>query len=323
MNTQPNWELLAAYLAGEATPEQQQSIQQWLAESPKNEAFLAEMRQLWQTKMPEAVREIDPEAAFNKLNARLQKDEPTPVRPLYRFWWAAAASITLLVGVLGYLRWGQKPQTEWLTKTTAQHEKVLITLGDQTQIWLNQNSTLRYPKTFVDNTREVSLDGEAFFKVAKNPEKPFVVSSSTAQVKVLGTAFNLRTDAPQQEFETVVVEGKVAFSVKSKGQVTLTANQAGRIRAGDAQIVTSKVDADEFMGWRTGKLIFRDTDLKEVIVELENWYKVKIEVQNPAILNKKLTGTFDNIALKRALDRLSELLSVQYEQQSEEKFVIR
>lgn len=89
--------------------------------------------------------------------------------------------------------------------------------------------------------------------MAKNPTKPFIISAGVSEVKVLGTAFNLRTDAQRQEFETVVIEGKVAFSVKDKGEVTLTANQAGRLRAGDAQIVQSVVDTDEFVGWRTAK----------------------------------------------------------------------
>ncbi|MFN4144802.1 MAG: FecR family protein [Runella sp.] len=329
MNLQPNWELLAAYLANETSADQKQLVEQWLSESPENEILIKNLTKIWQTKQPPINQSFDSDKAFEKIHLQLKEEveESASIRPLHTMprvlWWAAAASVVLLLGIFGYWRMQQDATTEWLTKTTTQHEKVLITLADQTKVWLNQNSILRYPKVFEGDTRSVSLTGEAFFEVAKNPNKPFIISSEQVQVKVLGTAFNLRTDVQQQLFETIVVEGKVAFAVASKGEVILTANQAGKVDKNDTRIVTSFVNPDEFMGWRTGKLVFRDTDMTKVISELENWYKVKIEVQNPTIFKKRLTGTFDNIALKRALDRLSELLSVKYEQKSEEVFVIK
>jgi len=182
-----------------------------------------------------------------------------------------------------------------------------ITLPDGTHVWLNGESTIRYSVPFNNNTRKVALEGEAFFKVTKNPEVPFIVSSTHATVSVLGTTFNYKA-YPGERTEVVLAEGKVRLNTNNK-----TAKQAGFmlspgehavINENTGQVKIAKENIDKYIAWHSGRLVFDDSPLPEVVKKLERWYGIDVFVRDPQLLSSHITTTFENESLYEVLELL-------------------
>lgn len=161
-----------------------------------------------------------------------------------------------------------------------------IILPDGSKVWLNAASSLKYPVRFVGNQRKVTLTGEAYFEISKNPKKPFFVSSTDQTIRVLGTHFNLSSYA-NEPVKTTLAEGKIEISQPSSPQKTI-------LLQGDESIITRtglsvrKVDPEDAIAWKDGLFIFSSTDLKDVMRQISRWYDVEVEYS--AIPNMKYEG---------------------------------
>ncbi|MDR6941143.1 FecR family protein [Mucilaginibacter pocheonensis] len=146
-----------------------------------------------------------------------------------------------------------------------------LILADGSKIWMNSASTLRYPTSFSGKERRVYLTGEAYFEVAKNAQMPFIVKTNKAEVQVLGTHFNVMSYEDEADCKTTLLEGAVrvqsstAVNVIKPGQQAITSGQ-GR------QEVTSKVDVDEEIAWKSGLFIFKNADIKNIMQQASRWY---------------------------------------------------
>ena len=260
----------------------------------------------------ENYQSIDIEEDWKKVQGRLNKETP---RRLYPFWRMAAAVI-LLLGV-GFI--AQKyltPSPDMLTVVSGEQMKEVV-LPDGSMVTLNRQAQLVYPEKFNRRQREIKLNGEAFFEVVRNPSKPFQVDvDQKALVRVLGTSFNINHDASGESISVQVLEGKVAFSSsKGSNEVILVRDEQATLNGGT---ITRPDTVDKnFLSWKTGKLFFDNTNIAEVIHELQAHYQVEIELQMNVPEDLSFTSTLDNQDLESVLDEIAMVLGLEYRYENE------
>ncbi|BDF53839.1 iron dicitrate transporter FecR [Odoribacteraceae bacterium] len=164
----------------------------------------------------------------------------------------------------------------------------MIKLDDGTKVWVNAETKLKYPVVFVGDRREVVLEGEAFFDVAKN-EKPFIVKTSFGDVRVLGTAFGISAYASEPESYTTLVRGKVSVEREGiKPVVILPGEQVVTFK--DGKMIKQEVDVEEFVGWKDGIYVFKEKSLGEIMKTLERWYNISVDFQDKSLVDLPFTG---------------------------------
>ena len=164
----------------------------------------------------------------------------------------------------------------------------MIKLDDGTKVWVNAETKLKYPVVFVGDRREVVLEGEAFFDVAKN-EKPFIVKTSFGDVRVLGTAFGISAYASEPESYTTLVRGKVSVEREGiKPVVILPGEQV--VTSKDGKMIKQQVDVEEFVGWKDGIYVFKEKSLGEIMKTLERWYNISVDFQEKSLVDLPFTG---------------------------------
>lgn len=178
-------------------------------------------------------------------------------------------------------------------------KKSMIMLSDGTKVWLNAGSQLIYPSVFSEKTRQVMLVGEAFFDVAKNTEKPFVVRTTDISIHVLGTRFDISAYPEDKLIQTVLAEGKINLTYSGKGilnreySVEMKPNQMVVVNKSTGESRSQTVDVSKFVSWKDGMLEFEKVDLIRALKQVERYYNVRIQLANPLIGSFKLSGKLD------------------------------
>ena len=166
------------------------------------------------------------------------------------------------------------PIAEMYSAYTAAGNTYMITLPDGTQVWLNAASQLDFPSSFTEDSRVVSLNGEAYFKVFKDKSHPFIVESKGQRVKVLGTQFNINSYADEKAIKTTLIEGSV--QVNNAGKVAvLKPGQQSSIGT-DKTIMVSEADTTFATAWKNNKFIFENSDIESVMRMIQRWYNVEV-----------------------------------------------
>ena len=180
------------------------------------------------------------------------------------------------------IRTGEYNAPEKIKKETVYHTLRIpagadyqVTLADGTKVWLNCESTLRYPVEFGDEKREVYLDGEGYFEVNKATEWPFIVNTEQMQVKVTGTRFNVKSYSTEPIVHTTLVEGSV-WAYTDQTQVQLTPSEQFRYDKETGKTSVQKVDTELYTGWIEGMFVFRNQRLEDVMNDLARWYNMTI-----------------------------------------------
>lgn len=173
-----------------------------------------------------------------------------------------------------------------------------LILSDSTKVWLNSETTLRFPVQFVGDIRRVELTGEAYFEVFENTSRPFVVSSGNQLVKVLGTQFNVSSYSDQPSIYTTLVEGKVEISLASDPGLKLILNpsEQGIVNTMDNEFQKIKVDVRSYVAWKDGRFVFEDQSLEEIMHTLSKWYDVQSVFSNEESKKLKFTGNLERYA---------------------------
>ena len=178
-------------------------------------------------------------------------------------------------------------------------KKSMIILSDGTKVWLNAGSQLIYPSVFVNKTRQVMLIGEAYFDVAKNPKKPFIVRASNINVHVLGTRFDISAYPEDKKIQTILEEGKVTLKYLEEGilkrefVVDMIPNQKIELDKSTGEVKSQMVDVRKYVSWKEGMLEFEKEDLIRAIKQVERYYSIKITLADPMIGLYKLSGKLD------------------------------
>jgi transmembrane sensor len=227
-----------------------------------------------------------------------------------------AATVALLLisyfGARVLIPHGEDKKVATITKTVTKGHKLILTLADGTKIKLNAGSTISYPENFSANERKIELSGEAFFKVASNPEAPFTVVTGNVETRVLGTSFNVKAYPEKELVYVAVVEGKVRVSSLDpnknvKADVELIPNQLATIPKNEGEILVSPFDKELLLAWRHGNLYFEQSNFEDVINDLERWYGVSIELSKSKKINPewRFSGHFENRSLEYVLNVFS------------------
>lgn len=186
-------------------------------------------------------------------------------------------------------------------------------LPDGTTGWLNSNSGIKYSGNFT-NQRTVSLTGEAYFDVAKNPRKPFVVKTREVNVKVLGTRFNIASYENEANVEVVLEEGRLAFSDKALSRTyTMKPNDLVVYNKEKKKCTIAKVHSGKYTSWKEGKLVFRNDPIDVIARRLERWYNVVVINNVPASEDIRWRATFEDEDLEKVLDLMKRTLPVHFE----------
>ncbi|UOE47741.1 FecR domain-containing protein [Mucilaginibacter sp. SMC90] len=253
--------------------------------------------------------------------------KPPPVRKVFPLWpllikIAVAASVTA-VCCAGYIF--RKQIDNWLNPVNYQEtvalngEIKLITLPDGTTICLNAGSRLQYPDKFKQSTREVTLTGEAFFKVAHDSRKPFIIHSGKIKTTVLGTSFNVKAYNEDKSIKITVVSGKVGVApVTSKHPaVLLTSNMQMVYNKASQKLLAEKIDdASAVISWQQGKLQYHNTPLFDVLADVQRKYNVMIRADKN-LLNCTLYADFNNMPLEKVLKLMEALVNARFNKEGE------
>lgn len=170
-----------------------------------------------------------------------------------------------------------------------------LVLSDGTKVWLNSDSQLKYPVRFNGDMREVYLKGEAYFEVAHNPGKSFIVSTSKGDIRVLGTSFNVRDYRDENKVVTTLEAGQVRYISPGRGEIDLIPGYMLEDGAG-SPLIPRKVNTEEYTGWKEGKYIFDDVSVEEIMTTLARWYDVTVIYENNQVRKLHFTGDLERYA---------------------------
>lgn len=297
--------LLAKYLFNEASTKEKKKVEAWLNESESNRSQLAMLRK----RIELATARYRPDTfmasrALEKIGHPLHK----PMKPHSRFLYYATAAIFILFVGCGLLYYFQSRPGTIQTICSNAGQTLVVTLPDSTKVTLSGSSEISYPSNFSENQRKVSMKGKVFFKVHRDPARPFTVETPSIEVTVLGTSFQV--SATEERGQVLVKHGKVAVS-SPDGQLcdTLTTGMSADWQASRNQLVKSEEFDMNLMAWKTKELRFDNTPLPEVIKTLNAYYNAHILL--PENYKKlRLTATFKDVTLSKALEIINQTLDI-------------
>ena len=204
----------------------------------------------------------------------------------------------------------------------------LITLADGSRIWLNAGSRLIYPSDFVDKRREVFLVGEAFFEVAKNEDRPFIVKTADVEIKVLGTKFNISAYPEDYSVQTALTEGRVELSRTNAGlwekKIQLSPGELAYFNKRSRETTIYDVDVEYYSLWTKGLFSFSNTDLNRITRKLERYYNIRFQFDDPTKGSIRITGKLDATKGKdEVFEYLSKLTGLDFVKLNENNYGIK
>jgi len=240
---------------------------------------------------------------------------------ILRWWYRSAAALIIILSLFYFFNRVSKetPVEEkaeaWVVKNISWGQKSTLHLIDGTLINVNSDTKISYPKKFAGDKREIYLDGEAFFEVSHNPEKPFIVHAGTIDIKVLGTSFNINTF--DNKITVTLASGKIHINntnpdINYSDMGVLIPNQQFIYNKSDNSIQVSEVDVDPYIAWTKKQLIFREEPIFSVVKKLEKWYDVEFTYANNDIKNCIFTGIFENEPLRLVLESLHNVADISF-----------
>lgn len=295
-----NFQLLLKYLRGDATLDERLEVMNWARCSEENRKELETLRRIYEVLL---LSDCDDAAGKRKRSIHIVK-------------WIASAAVAAAVAAgvwfFGFMN-DEEPQTLAVATLEAPvgHQTMTV-LNDGTQIRLNSGSRL---EVIAGNgtERRVNLHGEAYFDVARNPDMPFVVTTSGMEVKVLGTEFNVT--AYDENQTVVLVEGQVEARPSDGGTcVTMHPDQLFGYNAVSGETSLREVDVAEYTSWTEGYVLLKSTPVSEIFTKLEHYFRVEIVFPDECLKDVKVSGKFMvNDGLETALGNIALLVPVKYE----------
>ncbi|MFV0377953.1 MAG: FecR domain-containing protein [Mangrovibacterium sp.] len=302
--------LIIRLFDGEANPEEKRQIKDWLEQDEKNRSLYADLKEIWLSGSRPS--EYDIPKAVQKFLLRIRKPEQSKRILIQMLRYAALVLLILSIPFSFFL--GKRftgTGAEFTTITCAFGDKSTILLPDNTEVNLNSGSTLVFENDFT-HRRNVTLCGEAFFKVAKNEKLPFVVNASDLELKVLGTSFNVKAYPDEDNVSATLVEGRIQVTSGS-AQLELSAYQKVTYDTHNKEMKVAAVsDVDPEIEWKDGRLVFRNESLGEMELKLERWFDVDIDLADEAVANRRFTGSLDRESILEALSYFANANALDY-----------
>lgn len=276
-------EVLYRFFQGIATNEERSRIRRWAEASPDNARQLMEERHLFDATL------VLTDAAYfrtKRRSGRLIRFIPR-AKEVFKI-----ASVVLLTACLSFFYFEARNDKEITLQeiVVPAGQRINLKLADGTSVWLNSNSSIKYPATFSKKTRNVVLDGEAYFEVAHNKKHPFVVQTPQGDIEVLGTTFNVEAYSSDRSFVTSLMEGSV--KVKRGGrQLILRPSQMAALQT-DGSLKVSPIPDYNVYRWKEGIICFRNESFVNIMKKFEKYYDVEIRIETPKVRGYAYSGKF-------------------------------
>lgn len=356
-------ELLIKELTGEISGEELVELKYIIKEN-KAYAKEAELYRLYWKK--NNFSKVNNDAVFEKVKSKINakggafteeetvpadiKEEPEASNLHFGLWLKVAAALVLLCS--SYLIFenytnsegGHKKGANWLVKETARGVKSVFILNDGTRIALNSGSKLEFPKHFESDIREVYLTGEAFFDVHEDKLRPFIIHTKQINIKVLGTAFNVKSYPGERTSETTLIRGSIAVTMNDKpderivlkpdqklvvdneresGSFTHPADERKILKPELTTITYFRNDDTTIVetSWVNNKLIFKNEDFGSVAKKMERWYNIDFRFKQDQARQLKFTGVFEKETVEEALNALKLTENFEYKIENSEVYI--
>ncbi|MBU1014644.1 MAG: FecR family protein [Bacteroidetes bacterium] len=310
MNKQENteyWERMTKYFSNELNKDEKSMFEEW-AQKVDNQDLLNQMKRDFE-KIDDTkyVFEKSTDQAWGELYSKIQLDDikvstKNKYTINFRIFYQAAAALIIVFGLSWALIHLTKGNSQKII--TTEYSQSEITLSDGSIVFLNANSKLIYPEKFEGNNRTVELIGEGFFEITPNPEKPFIITANDAEIKVLGTKFNVFAYKNISKVEVLVESGIVSLSSKSEPKNALLLEKGEFGFLSDNILQESLVPTPNYLSWITKVMDFRNEDLVSVLEVINHTYGANIKLEGEPLKELKLTSKYDNIHLDTLLQSI-------------------
>lgn len=314
MSSEQIWNILAKYFSGEASLQEQEVVNEWNSKSENNQKIFKFFQEVWSRKSDSgSLENVDIDKVWLATRDKLEdwndsnqkalqikgaEKQKENKKRLFRVskvaqYAAAVILITAIFSGIFLYQYQEKDLSESIVYKSEVGQTLNVRLDDGSHVWLAPKSTLDLPADFNGFTRKVELEGEAYFSVESNPDKPFQVYTKNSITKVLGTQFNVMALAEESTLEVQVTEGRVAVENVNRNQseddIIL---EEGDLLQTDEQFSSYKVQNNvsklAYLKWREGIIYLEDLPLNRISERLERWYPVEIFLESKELSDKKI-----------------------------------
>ncbi len=336
MHTDQIWNLLAKYFSGEASSQEKELVEEWRSESEDKLKVFRLFQKIWVVESDsKSLKKVDIDNLWKETWGEIEdhdidsantikykvadkKEKTGLVFQLGKYSNYAAAAVFLMTAIFAGIFFYPFQQEESLVYKTGIGETLRFELIDGSDVWLAPKSTLNVLSGFNTTTRKIQLEGEAYFSVESNQEKPFWIYTKNSITKVLGTQFNVKAYVVESSLEVLVIEGTVGVEkgkreqneediILKDGDLLQTDEQLSRYE------VLSNIHTSNYLKWKEGLIHFEDLNLSKISERLERWYPVEIILKSEELDQKNLTADFSSSQpLEEILDAISLAIDVEY-----------
>lgn len=346
-------ESLIGYINNTIDDSERQEVEQWINSRKENRVFFDNLQQIWNdqedlTALLKENRLRDWQIVESAISDQKGETKQPKKNTLSLIWWKriAAAVILFLFSIAGYFAGhiNNSTQPSFLAGKSQYHqivvpdgEKSRLELSDGSILWINAGSVVKFPISFSSESRDIWLDGEAYFEVAKDRQRPFLVHTNDVDVRVYGTKFNLKAYNKEDIFEATLIEGRVSLETRdifnnTKEKVFLEPNQKAiylkrkpkEISNEISKVVSEPVLPKKFMiskpvsvesaiSWREGRLEFFEETLENIAIKLERRYGVVIQMEDKEIRKIRYSGVLKKVSIEQALKAIQMTTDISYE----------
>lgn len=292
----------------------------WLQENPERKVLFEEAKK-WVLVMNGTVSDTEKTAAYQHLLTNIEQQESKPpIKQMSFGKLVLRIAATVLVLLLGYWGWRKTSVPEKVMYSTHFGETQQVLLPDGSELMLNANSNLEFiPNWESQDKREVWMKGEGFFDISPNPDKAFILHTEKGQIEVLGTSFNVFQR--EQRLDVTLIEGKVNLQLPNHEDIQMLPGE--QVRLTQTSLEHTEIDTEPVTAWKFDKMIFRDASIQSIIDRLKTDFNWEVEVQKPAILQKRVHAVIQQNDPEVLLNALAEIYDLDIEKLGEGSYLIK
>ena len=320
-------ELLHRLIAGTTTEEENRQLMEWFRQCASKEEFFMLFETAWKESPDEMPRDVQ-ERMYRRLSRELDEKKTKTILLRSRFSWKvwpqiAVACIIIVLGLVNYRMNDKQKQlsTQNFTVLAEKGQRAFITLPDSTKVWLNSDTKISYPADYGLKERNVTLVGEAYFEVAKNPDKRFIVEAKGMQVEALGTSFNVNTYQNDNKIIASLFSGSVRVSY-DRHVAILKPHESVKVDLLNRSFSRYKDESMQNIAlWRKNEITFDGESLEEITHIMSRLYNTTICIEDESLKKVCYIGTIRNNNLENFIDIINLTTPVVYENKGDTVFL--
>ncbi|WP_232430177.1 FecR family protein [Parabacteroides sp. HGS0025] len=324
-------ELLHRLIAGSTTEEENRELMEWFRQCASQEEFFMLFENVWKDSPDEMPRDVQ-ERMYRRLNRDLGEEKKTiKIIPWHSYFsrkiWqrVAVACIIVVLSLANYNMFHKQKQlsTQNFTVSAEKGQRAFVTLPDSTKVWLNSDTKISYPADYGMKERNVALMGEAYFEVAKNPDKRFIVETKGMQVEALGTAFNINAYKNDNKIIASLFSGSVRVSYEDHVTI-LKPHESVKVDLLTRDFFQYEDNTMKDIAlWRENEITFDGESLEEIAHIINRLYNTTIYIEDESLKKECYIGTVRNNSLENFIDIINLTTPVVYENKGDTVFLKR